>query len=113
MLQEYSKMSKEELVQEIMASSEIEVSDRCFANEVFAGTTAMHINRMFELINDLDKKFSYKKADELKEAARDAQKAWDFIKAELHEMNDNGRAPAKLKDFRERVARATDPDDSI
>lgn len=37
MVTEYSKKSKEELVQEIMALEKIEGSDRCFANECQAG----------------------------------------------------------------------------
>lgn len=34
---DYSKKSKEELIQEIMALERIECSDRCFANQCEAG----------------------------------------------------------------------------
>lgn len=113
MVQEYSKCSKEELIQEIMALSEIETSDRVFANEVFAGTTAADINSMFSIIDELNHKFSYRKADQLKEATIKAQSAWRFITSQLMDMNNNGRAPEALSNFRKRVDNAKDKDDSI
>ena len=54
MVAEYSKKSKEELVQEIMSLEEIECSDRVFANQCQAGTPIYNINELFLVLKDLD-----------------------------------------------------------
>lgn len=62
MVAEYSKKSKEELVQEIMSLEEIECSDRAFANQCQAGTPIYNINELFLVLKDLKEGFTYEKA---------------------------------------------------
>lgn len=113
MVKDYSKESKEELVQRIMAESEIETSDREFANHCLASTIAADINEMFEIMNDLKQKFSYSKAAKLYEASDKAEKGWKFILSRLQEINDPKRSSEAFENFKERVANASSPDDSI
>ena len=50
MVEEYMKEEKIELIHEIMSYSNIEVSDRCFANQCCAGADVYNINALFELL---------------------------------------------------------------
>lgn len=110
MVTEYSKKSKEELVQEIMALEKIECSDRCFANECKAGATIYNIN---ELFSALKAGFTYEKAAKVYELMESAESSWNYIKSEISEMNDNSRCNKALEDFKNKVANATDSNDSI
>ena len=60
MVTEYSKESKDQLVQRIMALEEIECSDRCFANQCMAGTSIYDINELFSALEDMQYGFTYK-----------------------------------------------------
>ena len=110
MVTEYSKRSKEELVQEIMALEEIECSDRCFANECQAGAT---INELFSALKELKTGFTYEKAAKVYELMESAENSWNYIKREIAAMNDNSRCNKALEDFKNKVANATDSNDSI
>ena len=59
---EYSKESKEQLVQRIMALDEIVDSDRCFANQCEAGTSIYEINELFSALEDMKSNFTPEKA---------------------------------------------------
>lgn len=113
MVTEYSKRSKEELVQEIMSLEEIESSDRCFANECEAGTSIYNINELFSALEELKARFTYEKAAKVYELMKLAESSWDYIKSEISEMNDNSRCNKALENFKNRVANATDSNDSI
>lgn len=113
MVTEYSKRSKEELVQEIMALEEIECSDRCFANECQAGETIYHINELFSALKELKTGFTYEKAAKVYELMESAENSWNYIKREISAMNDDSRCNKALEDFKNKVANATDSNDSI
>ncbi len=110
---EYSKEQKEELIQRIMALEEIECSDRCFANQCEAGTSIYNINELFSALDDLQSGFSYEKAARIDEIAERARSGWHYIKSGLHKINDNSRCGKTLEDFKQRVVRATEGNDSI
>lgn len=42
-----------------------------------------------------------------------AESSWNYIKSEISEMNDNSRCNKALEDFKNKVANATDSNDSI
>jgi len=113
MVTEYSKETKEELIQEIMALEEIECSDRCFANQCEAGTSIYNVNELFSALKDLQAGFTYEKAAKLYEIAEQAKNSWNYIIHGLHEMNNNNRCSKALEDFKQRVIRATKSGDSI
>ncbi len=113
MVTEYSKETKEELIQRIMALEEIECSDRCFANQCETGTSIYNINELFSALSDMQAGFSYEKAAKLYEIAERAKDSWHYIISGLHELNDNSRCGIVLEDFKQRVARATEDNDSI
>lgn len=110
---EHSKKSKEELIQEIMSLEEIECSDRCFANECRAGATIYNINELFSALKELKAGFTYEKAAKVYELMESAESSWNYIKREISAMNDNSRCNKALEDFKNKVANATDSDDSI
>lgn len=139
MVTEYSKESKEELIQRIMSLEEIECSDRCFANQCQAGTSICNINELFSALEDMLSSFTHEKSDrvqELMENAKDsredtqssftyekvarvyelmenAKDSWGYIRNGISEMNDNTRCGKVLDDFKSRVANAKDSNDSI
>lgn len=113
MVEELSKKTKEELIQEIMSLQEIETKDRCFANEVMASSSAGKMNEIFRIKRDLDKKHSYRKADQLVEAIAEAEGHWNFIMNRLEDMNDPSRVSTNLEDFKIRVSKAEDKEDCI
>lgn len=110
---EHSKKSKEELIQEIVSLKEIECSDRCFANECQAGATIYNINELFSALKELKEGFTYEKAAKVYELMKSAESSWNYIKREISAMNDNSRCNKALKDFKNKVANATDSNDSI
>ena len=110
---EYSKKSKEELVQEIMSLEEIECSDRCFANECQAGATIYHINELFSALKELKMGFTYEKAAKVYELIEIAESSWNYVKSGIAEINDDSRCSTVLEDFKNRVAKASDDNDSI
>ncbi len=113
MVTEYSKETKEELIQRIMALEEIECSDRCFANQCKAGASIYNINELFSALGDLQAGFTYEKAARLNELAEQAKTNWHYIASELNKLNDNSRCGKVLEDFKQRVARATEDNDNI
>ena len=113
MVTEYSKKSKEELVQEIMALEKIECSDRCFANECQAGASIYNINELFSALKELKAEFTYEKAAKVYELMESAENSWDYIKMEISAMNDNSRCNKTLEDFKNKVANTTDSNDNI
>lgn len=118
---EHSKKSKEELVQEIMSLEEIECSDRCFANECQAGATIYNINKLFselkyELFSALkeqNQEATYKKVTKVYELMNTAESNWNYVKNGIAEINNDSRCSKALKDFKNRVTKASDDNDSI
>ena len=113
MVTEYSKESKEELIQRIMSLEEIECSDRCFANQCMAGSTIYNINELFSALEDMQSGFTYEKAARVYELMENAKGSWNYIRNGISEMNDNTRSHKELENFKKRVSNATDNDDSI
>lgn len=122
MVMEYSKESKEELVQRIMATDELECEDRCFANQCMAGTSMYELNNLFELLNTLKRCVDnpHTTNEEIANCAKifcsetvNAQNSWDYIKNGIAEINDDSRSEKKLDDFKRRVSEAKDSNDSI
>ena len=121
---EHSKKSKEELVQEIMSLEEIECSDRCFANECQAGATIYNINELFSELKELkyelfsalkeqNQEATYKKVTKVYELMDMAEGNWNYVKNGIVEINDDSRCSKVLKDFKSRVTKASDDNDSI
>lgn len=113
MVTEYSKKSKEELIQRIMASDELECEDRCFANQCQAGMSMYNINNLFDVINTLKNCLANPNSTEaeLKECADnlwlatdDAQNSWNYIRNGIARINDDSRSEKKLNDFKRRVS---------
>lgn len=122
MVAEYSKETKEELVQRIMSLGEIECNDRCFANQCEAGTDISNINNLFELLNTLKRDVDNPNIPDAKIAkcARilcssfdNAQSSWNFIKHGIFEINDDYRCDKTLNSFKSRVSNAKNSNDSI
>ena len=113
MVTEYSKESKDELVQRIMALEEIECSDRCFANQCMAGTSIYYINELFSALEDMQSGFTYEKAARVYELIENAEDGWNYIRNGISKMNDGTRFGQVLDDFKSRVANAKDSHDSI
>lgn len=113
MVTEYSKKSKEELVQEILVLKEIECSDRCFANECQVGTIIYSIDELFSALKDLKAGFTYEKAAKVYELMEAAESSWSYVENKIADMNDNSRCSKVLEDFKNRITNATDSDDSI
>lgn len=103
MVTEYSKESKEKLIQRIMALEEIECEDRCFANQCFAGVTVMHINELFAALEEMKKDPSHENVAKAVELLEWAENSWNCILKGLSEMNDNSRCSRNLEDFKRRV----------
>lgn len=122
MVKEYSKESKEELIQRIMATNELECEDRCFANQCQAGTSVYNINNLFERIEELKNCLANPESteEELKECANNlwlatenAEGSWNYIRNGIAKINDDSRSGKKLDDFKQRVAIAKDDNDNI
>lgn len=105
---DYSKKSKEELIQEIMALERIECSDRCFANQCEAGNAISNINRLFAALNDTPEISNY-----VRNIIVDAEISWEYITNGINKINNNSRCENALIEFKNRVAEATDDDDCI
>lgn len=105
---DYSKKSKEELIQEIMALEKIECSDRCFANQCEAGNAISNINRLFAALNDTPEISNY-----VRNIIVDAEISWEYITSGISTINDDSRCENALIEFKNRVAEATDDDDCI
>lgn len=113
MITEYSKESKEELIQRIMSLEEIECSDRCFANQCMAGSSIYDINELFSALEEMQSGFTYEKAARAYELMENAKSSWKYIRNGIAEMNDNTRCGKELDDFKLRVSNAKDSNDSI
>lgn len=103
MVTEYSKETKEELVQRIMALEEIECEDRCFANQCFSNVTVLHINELFTALEEMKKDPSHENISNVIELSELAENSWNSILRGLSEMNDNSRCNRYLDDFKRRV----------
>lgn len=103
MVKEFSKESKKELVQRIMALQEIECSDRAFANQCQSGTVIYNINELFSMLDDLTKDLTCEKAEEMCKLIDDAKCSWDFMKNGIAEINDNSRTCRTLENLKERI----------
>lgn len=95
-LKSLKDLSKEELIQKIITTNEIIVSDREFANHCLASSTVANMNEIFRLNNLLQKKHSYKIADNLEEAINKAEHDWNFIVSELESMKESNRVDEML-----------------
>lgn len=113
MVTEYSKKTKEELVQEIMSLDEIECADRCFANQCMVGTAMCSINELFSAIEDMQSGFTYEKAARLYELTEIAKGSWSYIRSGIEDMSDNARCGKALDSFKQRVAKAVKGCDRI
>lgn len=54
-----------------------------------------------------------KKAAKVYELMESAESSWNYIKREISVMNDNSRCNKALEDFKSRVTKASDDNDSI
>ena len=113
MVEEYSKETKEELIQRIMSLEEIVVSDRTFANQCMSSTSIYDINELFSALKDIRSGFTYEKAAKVYELMENANSSWCYIKNGITEMDDNSRCEKALNDFKLRVLNAKDVNDTI
>lgn len=113
MVTEYSKESKEELVNRIMSLEEIERSDSCFANQCMAGSSMYDINELFSALEDMQSGFTYEKTARVYELMEIAKGSWNYIRNGIEKMNDNSRCGKALDGFKSRVLNAKDGNDII
>ena len=106
MVEEYKKESKEEIINRLMAESEIELEDRSFANQCCAGTAIYNINELFSAIENLQSEFSYENAAKVYELAEQVKGSWNYIRSGLSKMKQDTRSGKKLEDFKKRVSMA-------
>lgn len=109
MVEEYNKEDKLDLIHKIMSYSNIEVSDRCFANQCCAGVDVFNINELFEYLQENASHGDCELLDRLKNATS----SWEYIRNGLLEMKRDIRVSEAEKDFKKRVFDAKDPYDSI
>lgn len=111
MVEEYKKEEKTDLINRIMSYSDIEVSDRCFANQCFSGSAIYNINTIFEYLQDGLSRNQYDSitAGQIK----DALSSWEYIRNGLAEMKRATRVSEAEQDFKKRISKAKDPYDSI
>lgn len=105
---DYSKKSKEELAQEILALEEIECNDRCFANQCEAGNAIANINKMFATLNTMENV-----PNSVRLIIENAEISWKYITNGISTINDDSRCENALTEFKNRVAEATDDEDCI
>ena len=110
---EYSKESKDDLIQRILSAEEIETKDRCFAHECYAGTTIADINELFLSLEDIKTQFTYEKLNKTLELFDIANNRWKFIKSELRKIGDDTRIEKNLVNLKQRISNAQDDYDSI
>lgn len=108
MVEEYDKEDKLDLIHKIMSYSNIEISDRCFANQCCAGTDVYNINELFEYLRENESWDC-----ELLERLKNATSSWEYIRNGLSEMKRDTRISEAEKDFKKRVSNAKDPYDPI
>ena len=113
LLSEYSKKSKEELMQIIMSLEEIELSDRAFANQCMAGTIMYDINELFTAINEMRNCFTFETAYKVYKLMNNARNSWNYVRHGIEEMSDSARTSKSLDDFKLRVFKAVDTTDDI
>lgn len=110
---EYSKESKENLIQRILSAEEIETKDRCFAHECYAETIIADINELFSALEDIKTQFTYEKLNKTLKLFDTANNGWQFIKSELRKIDDDTRIAKNLVDLKQRISNAQDDYDSI
>ena len=64
-------------------------------------------------MKELKAGFTYEKAAKVYELMESAENSWDYIKGEICAMSANSRCNKALEDFKNKVANATDSNDSI
>lgn len=111
MVEEYKKEEKIDLINKIMSYSNIEVSDRCFANECCSGSAIYNINTIFEYLQEGLSQNQYDSMTD--KQIKDALSSWEYIRNGLAEMKRDTRVSEAEKNFKKRVSSAKDPYDSI
>ena len=76
--QVYMELEKEKLVEKLEEYMNIELKDRCFANECCASLTIYNINKLFEKLESGEKLYE--------QDIRDAESSWNYIVENLYEM---------------------------
>ncbi len=109
MVEEYQKKEKIDLIHQIMSYSNIEVSDRCFANQCCAGADVCNINEFFEYLQENVGLGDCGILERLKKATS----SWEHIRNGLSEMKRDTRVSEAEKDFEKRVSEAKEPYDFI
>lgn len=105
MVTEYSKETKEELIQRIISLKKIECEDRCFANQCFSGMSVSRINELFAALEELKKNPSHEDIENVIELSELAKNNWNYVLQGLEKINDGSRCNSELKDFKRRVNR--------
>lgn len=113
LLEEYKKEPVEKLVNKIISLKEIEVRDRCFANECEAGTSIYAINELFNKVTEWKTDNSVEKVNEILSLLSDAENSWGYIKRELSKMNDNSRYYSYLEKFETSLEKAKNSTDTL
>lgn len=111
LVEEYKREPVEKLVNKIISLEEIEVSDRCFANECEAGTSIYAINELFNKVKELDS--SDEKVKEVLSLFKDAENSWCYMKRELSKMNDSSRVYSYLEKFETNLENAKNSTDIL
>lgn len=109
MVEEYEKEEKIDLIHKIMSYGNIEVSDRCFANQCCSGEDIYNIERLFEHLRENVAQGDYDLIERLKAATS----SWEYIRNGLSEMRRDTRVSEAEKDFEKRVSEAKEPYDPI
>lgn len=111
MVEEYKKEEKIDLINKIMSYSNIEVSDRCFANECCSGSAIYNIDTLFEHLKDgmLQSGCNGETVKKIKNALA----SWEYIKRELAEMRRDTRVSEEERGFKKRVSEVKEPYDDI
>lgn len=109
MVEEYQKEEKINLIHKIMSYSNIEASDRCFANQCYSGADIYNIERLFEHLRENVTQGDYDLIERLKAATS----SLEYIRNGLSEMRRGTRISEAEKDFEKRVSEAKEPYDSI
>lgn len=111
MVEEYKKEEKIDLIHKIMSYSDIEVADRCFANQCCAGRSIYDINTLFEYLQKGVFENQYDSATT--KQIEDALSSWEYIRNGLAEMKRCTRVSEAEQDFKNRILAAKNPYDSI
>lgn len=112
-VEEYSKLSTEELILNILSLQEIETSDRVMAHECFSGMDAFNILSLISTAEKVQNALPEKEQIALSSAIDQAKESWKNVCEGLEKMNNPSRCSENLESFKNRVSKATDSEDSI